>query len=70
MSLLLTEFEDTVVNRKAIDSDKMNLIFKYCKMLNGKISRNGIIRVKKFYNEREWRYVPIWHDTRDNKISV
>jgi hypothetical protein len=33
-------------------------ILRYSKIIEGSFKRNGIDRVKKFYDEREWRYVP------------
>ena len=51
-----------------IDSQKemMNKLIKmlqYCKQFEGRFSKGSINKDKKFYNEREWRYVPDIVDT-------
>jgi hypothetical protein len=33
-------------------------VLRYAKIIEGSFKRNGIDRIKKFYDEREWRYVP------------
>ena len=58
MSLLLTQFEKTVVDKQHINAVDMNVLFQYCKMFDGNMERHGKKFKRRFYDEREWRYIP------------
>ncbi len=45
--------------------DNFISILSFVKRVEGKIVRNGKEEIIKFYDEREWRYVPTW-----NELSV